>query len=117
MDVVERHGGKYTIIQVARLYVDHLLSFNKFEDAAKLCLRAFGNSKDLWEEEVYKFVKVKQLRSVSSYLPRTSECKLNPHVYEMVMYEYLTMDKLVSFFKNLDRFFFYKKFIRDFSTL
>ena len=103
--MVERHGGKFSIIQVARLYVDHLLSFNKFEEAARLCLRAFGNNKDLWEEEVYKFVKVKQLRSVSAYLPRTSECKLNPHVYEMVLYEYLTMDKMVRTFKKYSMYF------------
>lgn len=31
-------------------------------------------------------------RSVSKYLPRTSECKLKQHVYEMVLYEYLTLD-------------------------
>lgn len=91
--MITEKGGKYTVTQVARLYVDHLLSKGKYEDAAKICLRAFGNNKDLWETEIYKFVKVKQLRSVSSYLPRTPDCKLSPQVYEMVMYEYLKLDK------------------------
>lgn len=31
-------------------------------------------------------------RSVSRYLPRGSDCKLKPHVYEMVLYEYLQFD-------------------------
>lgn len=31
-------------------------------------------------------------RSVSRYLPRGSDCRLKPHVYEMVLYEYLQFD-------------------------
>lgn len=93
LDVIREKGGKFSMTQVARLYVDHLLNQKMYEEAAKLCLDVFGNNKDLWEEEVYKFVKVKQLRSISSYLPRTNDCKLNPQVYEMVMYEYLHFDK------------------------
>ncbi|XP_037029036.1 vacuolar protein sorting-associated protein 41 homolog [Bradysia coprophila] len=92
MEVISAHGGRYSIVSVARLYLDHLLALGQYENAAKLCLRAFGNDKQLWEEEVYKFVRAKQLRSVSKYLPRTSECKLKQHVYEMVLYEYLTLD-------------------------
>lgn len=76
----------------SRLYLDHLLSLGEYDEAAKLCLQAFGNDKVLWEEEVFKFVKVQQLRSVSTYLPRTDECKLKPHVYEMVLFEYLQLD-------------------------
>jgi vacuolar protein sorting-associated protein 41 len=93
LNVITEKGGKYTKIQITRLYVDHLLSQAKYDEAAKLCLRVFENNKDLWEEEVYKFVKVKQLRSVSQYLPRTNDSKLNPQVYEMVLYEYLKLDR------------------------
>lgn len=92
MDVVSTYGGKYSLTSVARLNVDHLLKQGKYDEAAKLCLRVLGNNKALWEEEVYKFLKYKQLRSVSSYLPRTNECKMNPQVYEMVLFEYLKMD-------------------------
>uniref|UniRef100_A0A1L8DVT6 Vacuolar protein sorting-associated protein 41 homolog n=1 Tax=Nyssomyia neivai TaxID=330878 RepID=A0A1L8DVT6_9DIPT len=92
MEVISVHGGRYSLVSVARLYLDHLLTHGLYEDAAKLCLRAFGNDKLLWEEEVYKFVKVQQLRAVSMYLPRSIDCKLNPHVYEMVLYEYLKLE-------------------------
>uniref|UniRef100_A0A182NF47 Fructose-1,6-bisphosphatase isozyme 2 n=1 Tax=Anopheles dirus TaxID=7168 RepID=A0A182NF47_9DIPT len=92
MDVIVKHGGKYSLITVARLYLDHLLSLQQFDEAARLCQRVFGTDRQLWEEEVYKFVKVKQLRSVSSYIPISDACKLNPHVYEMVLYEYLQLD-------------------------
>ncbi len=45
----------------------------------------------LWEEEVYKFAKVHQLRTISAYLPR-GDVTLDPHIYEMVLYEYLKFD-------------------------
>lgn len=62
MELISTHGGRYSIVNVARLYLDHLLTVGQYENAAKLCLRAFGNDKQLWEEEVYKFVRAKQLR-------------------------------------------------------
>ncbi|XP_050089109.1 vacuolar protein sorting-associated protein 41 homolog [Anopheles aquasalis] len=92
MEVITKHGGKYSLITVARLYLDHLLSLQQYDEAAKMCTRVFGTDKQLWEEEVYKFVKVKQLRSVSAYIPVNEANKLNPHVYEMVLYEYLQLD-------------------------
>lgn len=85
-------NGKYSLASVARLFLDNLLKNKHFIEAAKLCHRAFGNDKQLWEEEIYKFVKEKQLRTVSAYIPRTDDCKLNPQVYEMVLYEYLRFD-------------------------
>lgn len=62
MQVITEHGGKYSMVSVARLYLDHLLKQKKYDEAAKLCQQAFGNDKKLWEEEVFKFVKVQQLR-------------------------------------------------------
>nr|XP_017034728.1 vacuolar protein sorting-associated protein 41 homolog isoform X3 [Drosophila kikkawai] len=71
----------------------------RWPDAARLCLRMLGNNKALWEEEVFKFVKCQRLRSVSAYLPTSEDCKLDPHVYEMVLYEFLKFD--VKGFLNL----------------
>ncbi|CAD6996770.1 unnamed protein product [Ceratitis capitata] len=92
MEVISTHGGSWTLISVAKLYINHLLSLKQFDDAAKLCLRVLGNKKSLWEEEVFKFFKCSQLRAVSAYLPTSDDCKLDPHVYEMVLYEYLKHD-------------------------
>ncbi|XP_017798628.1 PREDICTED: vacuolar protein sorting-associated protein 41 homolog [Habropoda laboriosa] len=82
---------KYTLVSVGREYLDHLLASEKYDEAGKLCLKIFGNDKQLWEGEVYKFARIHQLRSISSYLPR-GNVKLEPVVYEMVLYEYLKMD-------------------------
>lgn len=52
-----------------------------------------GKEKKLWEEEVYKFAQVHQLKAISPYLP-TGENKLDQQVYEMVLYEFLKTDTL-----------------------
>ncbi|KAH8400621.1 hypothetical protein KR222_008734, partial [Zaprionus bogoriensis] len=96
---ISTHGGSLPLISVARLYINHLLTLKQYEDAAKLCLRVLGNNKTLWEEEVFKFVNCQQLRCVSAYLPTSEDCKLNPHVYELVLYEFLKFD--VNGFLNL----------------
>ncbi|XP_076241786.1 vacuolar protein sorting-associated protein light [Calliopsis andreniformis] len=82
---------KHTLVNVGRVYLDHLLACGKYNEAGKLCLKILGKDKKLWEEEVYKFARVHQLRSISSYLPR-GDVTLDPLIYEMVMYEYLKMD-------------------------
>ncbi|ALC40404.1 lt [Drosophila busckii] len=91
MEIAE-HGGNVPLLSIARLYINYLLTLKQYEDAAKLCLRVLGNDKALWEEEVFKFVKCQQLRCVSAYLPTSEDCKLDPHVYEMVLYEFLKFD-------------------------
>lgn len=92
LDAISAHGGRYSLMSVVRLYVNHLLDGDRFDEAANVCRRWFGTEKELWEEEVYKFVNRKQLRCIKAYLPRSSECRLSPHIYEMVLYEYLKSD-------------------------
>ncbi|KAK7789046.1 hypothetical protein R5R35_010545 [Gryllus longicercus] len=86
-----RNLKKYNLLKVGRAYLDHLLSQNKFEEAGKLCLKILGKDKQLWEEEVFKFARQQQLRAVSQYLPNGDNA-LDPHIYEMVLYEYLKID-------------------------
>lgn len=85
--------SKYNLlIFLFRLYIDDLLSQKRYDDAAKVCLRVSGNDKHLWEKHIVKFFKHQQLRSLSAYLPTSEECKLQPEVYEMVLFEYLSLD-------------------------
>ncbi|XP_020282011.1 vacuolar protein sorting-associated protein 41 homolog isoform X2 [Pseudomyrmex gracilis] len=95
LEAVTTNNGKdckrHTVLDVGRIYLDHLLACEKYDEAGKLCLKVLGRNKKLWEEEVYKFARVHQLRSISSYLPR-GDVTLDPLIYEMVLYEYLKMD-------------------------
>ncbi|XP_019888291.2 vacuolar protein sorting-associated protein 41 homolog isoform X1 [Ooceraea biroi] len=95
LEAVTSSSGKdckrHTMLNVGRIYLDHLLACEQYDEAGKLCLKILGRDKKLWEEEVYKFARVHQLRSISSYLPR-GDVTLDPLIYEMVLYEYLKMN-------------------------
>ena len=39
-----------------------MLSRQEFDKAAQLCFKILGKNKDSWEEEVYKFAQIKQLK-------------------------------------------------------
>jgi len=81
----------YTLLQVGRTYLDFLLAKGDFPVAARLCVNILGKDKLLWEEEVFKFARLHQLRAVTPYLPR-GDCRLDPHIYEMVLFEFLKTD-------------------------
>ncbi|XP_060651255.1 vacuolar protein sorting-associated protein 41 homolog isoform X2 [Drosophila nasuta] len=85
-------GCSLSLLSVAIMYINHLLDIKKYEDAAKLCLRELGNNKALWEEHVLKFAKCQQLRCLSAYLPTLEDCTMDPHFYEMVLFEFLKFD-------------------------
>lgn len=94
MTAVEEAGrdlSRNSLLSVGRKYLDHLLFAQEYDQAAELCHRIFGQDKRLWQEDVYKFASVHQLRAVSRYLPLKDK-KLDPHIYEMVLYEYLKLD-------------------------
>lgn len=81
-------------------------SFDSFESSTLLhCLTcetryfntqhfSIGTDKRLWEEEVFKFARIHQLRAVSPYLPR-GDHRLESTIYEMVLYEFLKLDAKV----------------------
>lgn len=55
--------------------------------SAKVCI-FLNDLLNPMHERIY----LSNFRAISAYLPRTNDCKLNPHVYEMVLYEYLKND-------------------------
>ncbi|CAG9772738.1 unnamed protein product [Ceutorhynchus assimilis] len=96
LDILMHNDGRkihrHTVQSVGVDYLDHLLSQGMYDAAGMLGLKIFGKNPSLWEDQIYKFARVHQLRSVSPYIPRTKESKLNPHIYEMILYEYLKLD-------------------------
>lgn len=87
-----RSINRHTIQSVGVDYLDYLLSRCMYDAAGRLGLKIFGKNPNLWEDQIYKFASVHQLRSVSPYIPRMLDSKLNPHIYEMILYEYLKLD-------------------------
>ena len=48
--------------EIGKQYLTFLLEEREYEDAARLCVKILGKSKELWEEEVYKFAQIHQLK-------------------------------------------------------
>ncbi|KAL5007431.1 hypothetical protein ScPMuIL_016237 [Solemya velum] len=82
---------KHNFQEIGRRYLNFLLEEQRFDDAAQLCVKILGKNKDLWETEVYKFTKIKQLKAIAPYLPRI-EPQLSPAIYEMVLNEFILTD-------------------------
>ncbi|XP_044763027.1 vacuolar protein sorting-associated protein 41 homolog [Coccinella septempunctata] len=96
LDILIKSDGRgvrrYNLENVGVQYLDYLLANQMCDQAGKLCLKIFQNKSALWEEQIYKFAAKHQLRSVSPYIPRSYNHKLNPHIYEMILYEFLKLD-------------------------
>lgn len=88
----DRYLQNNNLLTVGRKYINHLLKKNEFDKAGQLCAKILGTNTEHWEQEVFKFARLQRLRSISQYLPTSSSCRLNPHIYEMVLYEYLKME-------------------------
>lgn len=88
----DRYLQRNNLLMVGKKYMDHLLNTKEFDKAGELCAKILGTNKELWEKEVFKFARFHKLRAVSRYLPTSPHCKLDPHIYEMVLYEYLKME-------------------------
>ncbi|CAH1788445.1 unnamed protein product [Owenia fusiformis] len=83
---------KHNFQDIGKAYLAYLLEEQSYSEAAQLCSRILGKSKDLWEEEVYKFAQIRQLKSLAPYVPR-EEPRLDPAIYEMILNEFLQTDE------------------------
>ncbi|KAJ8982241.1 hypothetical protein NQ317_013543 [Molorchus minor] len=106
LDILMQNDGRniirHTVQSVGVDYLDYLLRMGQYDAAGRLGLEIFGKNPNLWEDQIYKFASVHQLRSVSPYIPDTLESKLNPHIYEMILYEYLKLNSQVLWSKKWD---------------
>ncbi|PVD30846.1 hypothetical protein C0Q70_10121 [Pomacea canaliculata] len=81
----------HTYEAIGRTYLDFLVHQQKFAEAVKMCVKILGKRKDLWEEEIYKFAKIGQLRAISMCIP-LEDPRLSPAIYEMILNDFLQRD-------------------------
>jgi len=86
-----RYLRKHTWQDVGRKYLDHLLGQKEYREAGQLCTSLLARDKRRWEEQVFRFAKLKQLKTISEYLP-CGDFKLDPAIYEMVLFDFLKTD-------------------------
>uniref|UniRef100_A0A8C1XK76 Vacuolar protein sorting-associated protein 41 homolog n=1 Tax=Cyprinus carpio TaxID=7962 RepID=A0A8C1XK76_CYPCA len=82
--------------KIGMAYINHLVERGDYDAAARKCQKVLGKNMDLWENEVYRFKTIGQLKAISQYLPR-GDLRLRPAIYEMILHEFLKTDYEVCF--------------------
>ncbi|KAK3103437.1 hypothetical protein FSP39_019243 [Pinctada imbricata] len=92
MELAERHEKSLRVHNkkdIAKQYLQYLLDDGQFEEAALQCPRILGKNRQLWEEEVYKFQKINQLRKFLEVVKSWPS-----HIYHVETVITVTLDKL-----------------------
>uniref|UniRef100_A0A674CUC5 Vacuolar protein sorting-associated protein 41 homolog n=1 Tax=Salmo trutta TaxID=8032 RepID=A0A674CUC5_SALTR len=79
------------ISKIGMAYINHLVEKGDYDTAARKCQKVLGKNMELWENEVYRFKTIGQLKAISQYLPR-GDLRLRPAIYEMILNEFLKTD-------------------------
>ncbi|XP_041737125.1 vacuolar protein sorting-associated protein 41 homolog [Coregonus clupeaformis] len=82
---------RHEIQKIGMAYINHLVEKGDYDTAARKCQKVLGKNMELWENEVYRFKTIGQLKAISQYLPR-GDMRLRPAIYEMILNEFLKTD-------------------------
>ncbi|KAK7123924.1 hypothetical protein R3I93_022129 [Phoxinus phoxinus] len=82
---------RHDVQKIGMAYINHLVERGDYDTAARKCQKVLGKNMDLWENEVYRFKTIGQLKAISQYLPR-GDLRLRPAIYEMILHEFLKTD-------------------------
>ncbi|XP_072547028.1 vacuolar protein sorting-associated protein 41 homolog [Salminus brasiliensis] len=82
---------RHDVQKIGMAYINHLVEKGDYDTAARKCQKVLGKNMDLWENEVYRFRSIGQLKAISQYLPR-GDLRLRPAIYEMILHEFLLTD-------------------------
>ena len=79
------------LIWIGQHCIKHLIEERRFREAAELCPELYREDQGLWEEQVYHFIEIGQLRIMAPFIPVNTP-KLSPTIYELVLNEFLKID-------------------------
>uniref|UniRef100_A0A1A8EVJ0 Vacuolar protein sorting-associated protein 41 homolog n=1 Tax=Nothobranchius korthausae TaxID=1143690 RepID=A0A1A8EVJ0_9TELE len=82
---------RHDVQKIGMAYINHLVENGDYDAAARKCQKVLGKNMELWENEVYRFKTIGQLKAISQYLPR-GDLRLRPAIYEMILHEFLKSD-------------------------
>ncbi|KAG7267052.1 hypothetical protein CRUP_026295 [Coryphaenoides rupestris] len=82
---------RHDVQQIGMEFINHLVERGEYDSAARKCQKVLGKNMELWENEVYRFKTIGQLKAISQYLPR-GDLRLRPGIYEMILHEFLKTD-------------------------
>ncbi|XP_072268322.1 vacuolar protein sorting-associated protein 41 homolog isoform X2 [Pyxicephalus adspersus] len=91
VEICQKNVKRHEVLDIGLAYVTHLVEKEEYDTAARKCQKILGKNMKLWEDEVYRFKKIGQLKAISKYLPR-GDMRLRPAIYEMILDEFLRTD-------------------------
>ncbi|XP_075683045.1 vacuolar protein sorting-associated protein 41 homolog isoform X2 [Rhinoderma darwinii] len=90
-EISQKNIKRHEVLDIGLSYITHLVEKRDYDMAARKCQKILGKNMKLWEDEVYRFKKIGQLKAISKYLPR-GDLRLRPAIYEMILDEFLRTD-------------------------
>ncbi|KAM4688354.1 vacuolar protein sorting-associated protein 41 homolog [Discoglossus pictus] len=90
-EISQKNIKRHDVLDIGLAYITHLVEKADYDMAARKCQKILGKNMKLWEDEVYRFMKIGQLKAISKYLPR-GDLRLRPAIYEMILDEFLKTD-------------------------
>ncbi|KAL1923384.1 uncharacterized protein VTP21DRAFT_8364 [Calcarisporiella thermophila] len=86
-------GGskRFTVKEIGQKYLEWLIENGEFDKAAEVCSKVLGSDKQLWEQWIFTFGEMKQLKAIAPYIPIENP-QLTSTVYEMVLAFFLNHD-------------------------
>ncbi|GAB6021658.1 Vacuolar protein sorting-associated protein 41 [Chamberlinius hualienensis] len=95
LSVVKKNDGKdiklHVVSEIGKAYLNYLIQCGDYKTAASQSSSILGKDRLLWEEQVYKFASIHQLKAICPFLPR-GDIRLSAAIYEMVLNEFLQTD-------------------------
>ncbi|KAG9341613.1 hypothetical protein JZ751_019130 [Albula glossodonta] len=90
-EISSKNIKRHDVQKIGMAYINHLVERGDYDTAARKCQKVLGKNMELWENEVYRFKTIGQLKAISQYLPR-GDLRLRPAIYEMILHEFLKSD-------------------------
>ncbi|KAI8088964.1 uncharacterized protein BX664DRAFT_263200 [Halteromyces radiatus] len=86
--------SRFNVYDIGETYLNWLIKERQFETAAKECRNVLGKDKSLWEDWVFRFIEMSELKAIAPYIP-TKDPQLGSTLYEIVLAWYMKTDQKV----------------------
>ncbi|KAI8139914.1 hypothetical protein BJV82DRAFT_625472 [Fennellomyces sp. T-0311] len=87
------YGGsrRFDVGEIGQTYLNWLVEHRHYEEAAKECPGVLGNDRTLWEDWVFRFTELGELKAIAPYIP-VKDPQLSSTLYEIVLAWFLKSD-------------------------
>ncbi|CEG73009.1 hypothetical protein RMATCC62417_08475 [Rhizopus microsporus] len=82
---------RFSVDEIGQTYLNWLISENKYQEAGQECSSILGHDKAKWEDWVFKFVELGELKAIAPYIP-VKDPQLSSTVYEIALAWFLKSD-------------------------